>query len=100
LIFRNALATIPQYGRYINDASISAFVIALAFVIAEAASIYITSKIDDHPSRQPIDRIIKLVIVGLSIVGMASLIFEELLILAFSLDVVGLIISFSESDKL
>lgn len=97
LIFRNDLATIPQYGRYINDALISAFVIALAFVIAEAASIYITSRIDDYSSRQPIDRIIKLVIVGLSIVGVVSSIFEELLILAFSLGVVGLILSFSLS---
>ena len=97
LIFRNDIAAIPQYGRYIDDILISAFVIALAFVIAEAASIYATSKIDDYSSRQPIDRIIKLVIVGLSIVGVVSLIFEELLILAFSLGVVGLILSFSLS---
>ncbi len=97
VIFRNDIAGIPQYGLYIDEILMSAFIIAVAFVIAEAASIYITSKIDDYYSRQPIDRIIKLVIVGLSIACVVSLIFEELLILAFSLGVVGLILSFSLS---
>jgi len=96
ITFRQDIDILP-FGSYVTKSLVSGFIFFVALAAAEAIVFWKVSKVEDPASRASIGRATKAVIVGLASIGIVSLIFEELMVLALSLGVVGLILSFSLS---
>jgi len=97
VLFRDELLKFQTYGQDIVSLLISAIIIAGALAFAEIIIILGVSRIDDLQTRDTIERVVFIAIVGLAAVAIASFIFQEILIVFGTLGVVGLILSFSLS---
>lgn len=97
VLFRDPLSKFQPYGSYILNILISAIIIAAALAVAEIIVILGVSRIDDLQTRDTIERVVLIAIVGLAAIVIASFIFKEILIVFGTLGVVGIILSFSLS---
>jgi len=96
LIFKDEIYAF-EYGSYIAELLVSLLIVVVALTVAEFLSILFISKISDRASRISAERAVKLVFISLALIGVASFVFKELLIFAFSLGIIGLVLSFSLS---
>jgi small-conductance mechanosensitive channel len=95
-IFLPDLENLP-YSRYIIESILSAAIIFVALILSEMVCILLVSKIDDLHSRVSVGRMVRVVFIALAFAAIISFVFEELLIFAFSLGVIGLVLSYSLS---
>ncbi|MCQ5377402.1 MAG: mechanosensitive ion channel [Candidatus Methanomethylicia archaeon] len=98
-LFRESISSVP-YGTYILETLASVAIVAGALALAELIIIIASPRIDALETRHSFEQAIRVFFVGLAAVAVVSFVFKELLILAFSLGVFGLILSYSLSPMI
>lgn len=98
-LFREAISSIP-YGAYILETLASVAIVSGSLAFAELIIIMVSPRIDAKETRHSFEQATRVFFVGLAAVAVVSFVFKELLILAFSLGVFGLILSYSLSPMI